>query len=131
MNTKPTPDPDEPRVDDRPAVRIFTTIESIAAAVGEHVGTTDWLRIDQQRIDDFADATDDHQWIHVDAERAAHGPFGTTVAHGYLTLALLPRFTVEAFALQTQARDSTTDSTRSGSQRRCPSGHASGGTPSS
>lgn len=101
MATTPTPEPDEPRLDDSPGVRIFTTIESIASAVGQHVGTTDWLTIDQQRVDDFADAADDQQWIHVDAVRAAHGPFGTTVAQGYLTLSLLPRFTGEAFDPQT------------------------------
>jgi acyl dehydratase len=57
---------------------------------GTDLGTSDWLLIDQGRIDAFADVTGDHQWIHVDAERAKAGPFGTTVAHGYLTLALAP-----------------------------------------
>jgi acyl dehydratase len=60
------------------------------AAVGDHLGYSDWVLIDQARIDAFADATGDHQWIHVDPERAASGPFGSTVAHGYLTLSLLP-----------------------------------------
>ena len=59
-------------------------------AVGAETGPGEWLEIDQARIDAFADATGDHQWIHVDPERAASGPFGTTVAHGYLTLSLLP-----------------------------------------
>lgn len=59
---------------------------------GESLGTTDWVPITQQEVNLFADATGDHQWIHVDPERAADGPFGTTIAHGYLTLALLPRF---------------------------------------
>jgi acyl dehydratase len=54
------------------------------------LGATDWLRIDQERVDQFADATGDHQWIHVDLERAAQGPFGGTIAHGYLSLSLLP-----------------------------------------
>lgn len=70
--------------------RTFTTYDELAAAVGEHLGYSDWVTIDQQRIDAFAEATGDRQWIHVDPERAAAGPFGATVAHGYLTLSLLP-----------------------------------------
>ncbi|MFF7182320.1 MaoC/PaaZ C-terminal domain-containing protein [Streptomyces sp. NPDC008121] len=70
--------------------RIFTSPEELRAAVGEQLGHSDWLEIEQKRIDQFADATGDHQWIHVDPERAAAGPFGTTIAHGYLTLSLLP-----------------------------------------
>ncbi|WP_330329627.1 MaoC family dehydratase [Streptomyces sp. NBC_00536] len=70
--------------------RIFTSAEELRAGVGEPLGPSEWLEIDQKRIDLFADATGDHQWIHVDPERAASGPFGTTIAHGYLTLALLP-----------------------------------------
>ncbi|MEV0275991.1 MaoC family dehydratase [Streptomyces sp. NPDC050610] len=70
--------------------RIFTSLDELRAAVGEELGTSDWLEIDQKRIDLFAEATGDHQWIHVDPERAAAGPFGATIAHGYLTLALLP-----------------------------------------
>ncbi|MFF9124672.1 MaoC family dehydratase [Streptomyces sp. NPDC014889] len=72
--------------------RIFTSPDELRAAVGERLGYTDWLEIDQKRIDLFADATGDHQWIHVDPDRAAAGPFGTTIAHGYLTLSLLPVF---------------------------------------
>ncbi|MFE5484831.1 MaoC family dehydratase [Streptomyces sp. NPDC056527] len=70
--------------------RIFTSAEELSAGVGEQLGHSDWLEIEQKRIDLFADATGDHQWIHVDAERAATGPFGKTIAHGYLTLSLLP-----------------------------------------
>ncbi|MEU9862392.1 MaoC family dehydratase [Streptomyces sp. NPDC047971] len=70
--------------------RIFTSAEELRAGVGEQLGYSDWLEIEQKRIDLFADATGDHQWIHVDAERAAAGPFGKTIAHGYLTLSLLP-----------------------------------------
>ncbi|GAB2815770.1 MaoC family dehydratase [Streptomyces daliensis] len=70
--------------------RVFTSTDELAAAVGEELGTSDWLTIDQKRVDLFADATGDHQWIHVDPERAKEGPFGTTIAHGYLTLSLLP-----------------------------------------
>ncbi|MCI3225355.1 MaoC family dehydratase [Streptomyces sp. NP-1717] len=70
--------------------RIFTSAEELRAAVGEQLGHSDWLEVDQKRIDLFAEATGDHQWIHVDPERAAKGRFGTTIAHGYLTLSLLP-----------------------------------------
>ncbi|MFH8408335.1 MaoC family dehydratase [Streptomyces sp. NPDC018019] len=70
--------------------RVFGSLDELRNAVGEDLGTSDWLEIDQKRIDLFAEATGDHQWIHVDPERAAGGPFGTTIAHGYLTLALLP-----------------------------------------
>ncbi|MFG2331895.1 MaoC family dehydratase [Streptomyces sp. NPDC048604] len=70
--------------------RIFTSAEELTAAVGEQLGYSAWLEIEQKRFDLFAEATGDHQWIHVDPERAAAGPFGRTIAHGYLTLSLLP-----------------------------------------
>ncbi|MDJ0463393.1 MaoC family dehydratase [Streptomyces sp. H27-C3] len=70
--------------------RIFTSAEELRAGVGEQLGHSAWLEVDQKRIDLFADATGDHQWIHVDPEKAAAGPFGATIAHGYLTLSLLP-----------------------------------------
>ena len=60
--------------------------------VGTDLGSTDWMLIEQSRVDGYADATDDHQWIHVDPARAAEGPFGSTIAHGYLTLALVNKF---------------------------------------
>lgn len=82
-------------------MRTFTTLAEVADAAGTEIATTDWLVVDQRRIDLFADATGDHQWIHVDAERAASGPFGATIAHGFLTLSLLPHFNTEAFALET------------------------------
>jgi len=82
-------------------VRTFTSIEEVSSAVGEDLGASDWLTIDQQRVDAFADATDDHQWIHVDVERAKAGPFGGTVAHGYLTISLLPVFGTQVFRLET------------------------------
>ncbi|MER7201413.1 dehydratase [Streptomyces sp. CB01635] len=72
--------------------RVFATVDELRAAVGEQLGYSDWVEIEQKRIDQFADATGDHQWIHVDPERAKEGPFGTTIAHGYLTLSLLPLF---------------------------------------
>jgi acyl dehydratase len=64
-------------------------LEEIKALAGRDLGHTNWMEITQDRIDTFADATDDYQWIHVDAERARTGPFGATIAHGYLTLSLL------------------------------------------
>jgi acyl dehydratase len=70
--------------------RIFSSPAELAAAVGTRIGTGDWVTVDQKRIDLFAEATGDHQWIHVDPERAAEGPFGGTIAHGYLTLSLIP-----------------------------------------
>jgi acyl dehydratase len=70
--------------------RVFTSADELVAAVGQEVGVSEWLGIDQKRIDLFAEATGDHQWIHVDPARAKDGPFGTTIAHGYLTLSLLP-----------------------------------------
>ena len=70
----------------------FDTPSALLEAVGQHLGYSDWLEIDQQRINLFADATGDHQWIHVDPERAKDGPFGATIAHGYLTLALVNLF---------------------------------------
>ena len=80
-------------------MRTFSTVEEIESAVGEEIGTTEWVEITQDRVDRFADATDDHQWIHVDRERAANGPFGGTIAHGYLTLSLIPWFGSQLFAL--------------------------------
>ncbi|WP_030622883.1 MaoC family dehydratase [Streptomyces sclerotialus] len=70
--------------------RVFRSLDELRGAVGEELGPSDWLEVDQKRIDLFADATGDHQWIHVDPEKAEAGPFGTTIAHGYLTLSLLP-----------------------------------------
>ncbi len=67
-------------------------LSDLPAAAGQTLGPTAWMTIDQNRIDQFADATDDHQWIHVDPERAKDGPFGRTIAHGYLTLSLVNRF---------------------------------------
>ncbi|MBD3005198.1 MULTISPECIES: MaoC family dehydratase [Streptomyces] len=80
--------------------RIFTSPDELRSAVGEELGPSDWLEIDQKRIDLFADATGDHQWIHVDPEKAAAGPFGTTIAHGYLTLSLLPSFTPQLLRVE-------------------------------
>ena len=73
-------------------VTVFADLAELAAAEGAELGPTDWLLVDQARVDQFADATGDHQWIHVDPERAASGPYGGTIAHGLLTLSLLPHF---------------------------------------
>lgn len=80
--------------------RVFTSAEELRAAVGEQLGHSDWLEVDQKRIDLFAEATGDHQWIHVDPEQAAKGPFGTTIAHGYLTLSLLPVLVPQILSVQ-------------------------------
>ena len=74
---------------------IFESAEAILAAVGKPLGESQWLTVTQERINLFADATDDHQWIHVDPARAKAGPFGAPIAHGYLTLSLLSRFLPE------------------------------------
>ncbi|MCU0668978.1 MAG: MaoC family dehydratase [Myxococcota bacterium] len=73
----------------------FATPAELLGAVGQQLGTSEWLTITQERVDGFADATDDHQWIHVDPERAKTGPFGGPIAHGYLTLSLVNRFLPE------------------------------------
>ncbi|MBW2244722.1 MAG: MaoC family dehydratase [Deltaproteobacteria bacterium] len=77
---------------------IFESPQDLLSAVGKSLGASEWMTIDQERIDQFAEATGDHQWIHVDPERAKAGPFGATIAHGYLTLslvnALLPQIIV-------------------------------------
>ena len=77
----------------------FTGLSELVAAEGAELGPTDWLEITQDRVDLFADATEDHQWIHVDPERAASGPFGGTIAHGLLTLSLLPYFTHQLYTV--------------------------------
>ncbi len=82
-------------------MRVFETFDEVAAAAGEELGTTDWMVVDQDRVDSFAEATGDHQWIHVDVERAKDGPFGGTIAHGYLTLSLVPYFGAHIFRLET------------------------------
>jgi acyl dehydratase len=68
----------------------LASIDDVTDRVGQELGHSDWVEITQERVDTFADATGDHQWIHVDVDRAAEGPFGTTIAHGYLTLSLGP-----------------------------------------
>lgn len=70
-------------------MKTLNGIEGVREAQGQEWGTSDWFEISQERVNQFADATDDHQWIHVDVERAKQGPFGTTIAHGFLTLSLV------------------------------------------
>jgi acyl dehydratase len=80
-------------------VKSFPSVASLTGAVGTVLGPGPWLEIDQDRVDLFADATGDHQWIHVDPERAAGGPFGGTIAHGYLTLSMLPVLMKDLYAV--------------------------------
>jgi len=81
-------------------MKSFEHLTDLQALVGQEVGVSDWISVDQKRIDQFADATGDHQWIHIDPVRAAAGPFGTTVAHGFLTLSLLPEMGASAFQVR-------------------------------
>ena len=82
-------------------MRTFETIAEMADLVGQEIGVSEWVTVTQERIQLFADATHDHQWIHVDVERAAAGPFGGTIAHGYLTLSLIPFLGSQVFSLET------------------------------
>ncbi|MBM7063003.1 MaoC family dehydratase [Pseudomonas sp. UL073] len=81
-------------------MKSFETLTELQPQVGEVIATSDWLTIDQQRINTFAEATGDQQWIHVDPQRAAAGPFGKPIAHGFLTLSLLPTFMTDAFEIR-------------------------------
>ncbi|TAM41769.1 MAG: MaoC family dehydratase [Burkholderiaceae bacterium] len=78
-------------------MKTFQTLSEIAALVGQEVAVSDWITITQEQVNQFAQATGDHQWIHVDVERAKAGPFGGPIAHGFLTLSLLPRFFESSF----------------------------------
>lgn len=75
-------------------------ISGLKAAVGTHLGYSDWLEVTQEQVDLFAEATGDHQWIHVDTERAKAGPFGTTIAHGFLTLSLFPKVMADVVSVE-------------------------------
>ena len=81
-------------------MRTFETIAELKDLVGQEVGVSEWITVTQERIQLFADATNDHQWIHLDAERAKAGPFGTTIAHGFFTLSLLPEMAASAFTVR-------------------------------
>lgn len=80
--------------------RIFEHPEELLACVGEVLGESEWITVEQSRIDQFAEATGDHQWIHVDPLRAASGPYGTCIAHGYLTLSLAPVFVEQVITIE-------------------------------
>ncbi len=79
---------------------VFKTPADLLTSVGTHLGYSEWMEVNQDRINTFADATDDHQWIHVDPEKAKDGPFGACIAHGYLTLSLVNRFLPEIIDVQ-------------------------------
>ena len=80
-------------------MKTFESLDALAACVGQEVAVSDWITITQQQVNLFAEATGDHQWIHVDPERAKAGPFGGPIAHGFLTLSLLPQFFASAFTI--------------------------------
>ena len=80
-------------------MRSFAKLQDLQSMVGQDIGVSEWIEVSQKRIDQFAEATGDHQWIHVDPLRSAKGPFGTTVAHGFLTLSLMPEMFASAFAI--------------------------------
>jgi acyl dehydratase len=82
-------------------MKVITSIDDATAAVGSELGVSDWQEIDQKRINAFADATGDHQWIHIDAERAkTESPYGTTIAHGFLTLSMIPALTKDNYRVE-------------------------------
>jgi len=80
-------------------MRTFQTLAELAAMVGQEVAVSDWTTITQEQVNQFAEATGDHQWIHVDVERAKAGPFGGPIAHGFLTLSLIPKFFESSFEI--------------------------------
>ncbi len=82
-------------------MRVLDDLDELATLTDAELGVSDWFEIDQDRVDRFAEATGDHQWIHVDVDRAAAGPFGGTIAHGYLTLSLVPLLGSQVFSLET------------------------------
>ena len=79
--------------------KTFQTLQDLAACVGQEVAVSDWITVTQEQVNQFAEATGDHQWIHVDVEKANAGPFGGPIAHGFLTLSLLPRFFESSFEI--------------------------------
>lgn len=81
-------------------MRVFNGVDELETAIGEHLGYSDWYTVTQKQVDLFAEATGDDQWIHVDVKRAKSGPFGGTIAHGYLTLSLLPVLVREVYMVE-------------------------------
>ena len=81
-------------------MRTLNGIDEITSLVGTELGSSEWTTIDQEAINTFADVTDDHQWIHIDEQRAADGPYGSTIVHGFFTLSLIPKFSSEIFTIE-------------------------------
>ncbi|WP_193071601.1 MaoC family dehydratase [Brevibacterium sp. FME37] len=81
-------------------MRTLNGIDEITSLVGTKLGSSEWTTIDQEAINTFADVTDDHQWIHIDEQRAADGPYGSTIVHGFFTLSLIPKFSSEIFTIE-------------------------------
>ena len=81
-------------------MRTINGIDEFESLIGQELGTSEWLTMDQDAINSFADVTGDHQWIHVDEARAAEGPYGATIVHGFFTLALIPKFSSEVFTIE-------------------------------
>ena len=81
-------------------MRVFTSPDELSGAVGQPLGSSEWMTIEQDRVNRFADATGDHQWIHVDPERAQHGPFEAAIAHGFLTVSLLPALVTQIYRVE-------------------------------
>lgn len=81
-------------------MRTLNGIDEIESLVGTELGSSEWMTIDQEAINTFADVTADHQWIHVDEQRAADGPYGSTIVHGFFTLSLIPKFSSEIFTIE-------------------------------
>src|SRR5437660_12194198 len=105
-------------------------IEGFKAMAGQELGESDWHQVTQDQIDKFADATGDHQWIHVDREQAKAGPFGTTIAHGYLTLSLIPMLIHEVLVVDGVKMGINYGVKRSASRPRCRPAATSGCAPS-
>lgn len=82
------------------STKTFKTLSDLTAHVGQEVGVSDWVTVTQEQVNQFAQATGDHQWIHVDVERAKAGPFGAPIAHGFLTLSMVPRFFEEVLTIE-------------------------------
>jgi acyl dehydratase len=94
-------DQQNPRKGENMATRTISGIEELKSLIGEEIGVSDWFEVEQSRINAFADATEDHQWIHLDARRAkTDSPFAATIAHGFLTLSLLPRLAAQAYKVE-------------------------------
>lgn len=83
-------------------VTVFTTLDQVLAAPGTNLGVSEWMTVDQELISGFAQVTGDHEWVHVDLDRAGRGPFGGTIAHGFLTLSLIPMLRDQIFLVETE-----------------------------